>query len=163
MRKITLAVLLSAILSPLTGHADKFKGRVQVVSDGDTVTLTKGIGKKKVKVRLLGIDCPEKNQRYGRSAKSSLARKILGKTVTIEWKKRGPYGRIIGKILYNGRDINLALVKEGSCWWYKRYARNQTRKDRNLYRNAELAARKKRIGLWASSNPTPPWEWRKKR
>ena len=67
----------------------------------------------------------------------------------------------VGKILTDDRDVNLALVRDGMCWWYRKYAGEQSTLDRGLYEAAETAARDKRRGLWTDPDPVPPWEWRR--
>jgi endonuclease YncB( thermonuclease family) len=57
--------------------------------------------------------------------------------------------------------VNLTLVRDGLCWWYRKYADEQSAVDRVLYEDAERQARRKRLGLWSDPNPVPPWEWRK--
>ena len=153
-------VLSFVILSLIMGSAAarELHAHVERVLDGDTLVL--GTGQR---VRLLGIDCPEKKQPHGIAAKDALARRVLGKAVTVEWRKRDRYGRIIGKILSAGKDVNLGLVEEGACWWYEKYARNQPRRDRSLYRMAERRAQERKAGLWSHQDPMPPWEWRRKR
>jgi micrococcal nuclease len=97
----------------------------------------------------------------GRGAKQALARLAAGKEVTVEWKKRDRYGRIVGKVVYDGKDVDLALVREGMCWWYRKYAHEQTPADRVLYEEAETKARGNGLGLWRDPHPVPPWEWRR--
>ena len=71
-----------------------------------------------------------------------------------------PYKRIVGKILDGERDVNLALVRDGMCWWYRKYAHEQSPVDRGLYEAAEVKARMARAGLWSDPDPMPPWDWR---
>jgi endonuclease YncB( thermonuclease family) len=115
------------------------------------------------RIRLAGIDCPERRQAFGTRAKQALAERVAGKEVTVEWEKRDRYGRVVGKVVSGGEDIDLALVREGMCWWYRKYAHEQSPADRVLYEDAETKARGKRLGLWRDPNPVPPWEWRRER
>lgn len=80
----------------------------------------------------------------------------------MEWNKRDRYGRIVGKIIFDGRDVDLAMVSAGYAWWYRKYASEQNAGDRVLYEAAEEQAKEERRGLWADPNPVPPWEWRRK-
>ena len=112
------------------------------------------------RIRLAGIDCPECKQAFGRKAKEALARLAGGKDVTVEWDKRDRYGRIVGKVIADGRDVDLALVREGMCWWYRKYAHEQSDVDQALYEDAEAKARRRGLGLWRDPDPVPPWEWR---
>ena len=83
--------------------------------------------------------------------------------VTIEWSKHDRYGRIVGKVLLNGRDVCLDQVTAGMAWHYKFYQDDQTPEDRQLYAAAEIAARAGKVGLWIDPNPVPPWDFRRQR
>lgn len=135
-------------------------GRVVGVYDGDTITVLTD-DKTQEKIRLIGIDAPEKAQAFGDKSKTNLSRLIFDKNVKIEWKKRDKYKRIVGKVLVDETDANLEQVKTGFAWWYRDYAREQSPKDREDYEIAEFEAKSKRLGLWADKNPVPPWEFRK--
>ena len=71
------------------------------------------------------------------------------------------YGRQIGKVLINGRDVNLVQVERGMAWFYRQYQREQSPNDRRLYEAAEEAARAGKRGLWRDADPVPPWEFRR--
>jgi endonuclease YncB( thermonuclease family) len=86
------------------------------VVDGDTLVLLIS-GHDQERIRLAGIDCPERRQAFGTRAKQALAERVAGKEVTVEWEKRDRYGRVVGKVVVDGRDVDLALVREGMCWW----------------------------------------------
>lgn len=122
--------------------------KVVKVTDGDTVhvldqTITKH------KIRLGGIDAPERKQAFGKKSTKNLASYIAGKYIEVEYDKRDRYGRIIGKLLKDGQDINLKQIKDGYAWHYKKYSKEQTKLDRALYSSAEIEARNARIGLWS--------------
>ena len=61
-------------------------------------------------------------------------------------------------ILPDGMNLNQELVKDGRCWWYRKYAPGDT-----VLEGLENEAREARKGLWADPDPMPPWEWRKKK
>jgi endonuclease YncB( thermonuclease family) len=88
------------------------------------------------------------------------ALRAFSREVTVDWTKRDRYKRIVGKILDGEHDVNLALVRDGMCWWYRKYANEQSQVDRGLYEAAEVKARTRRVGLWSDPEPVPPWEWR---
>ena len=134
-------------------------GRVVGVSDGDTITVLVD-GHESVKVRLVGIDAPEKAQAYGAASKRNLSVQVFDKSVTVEWEKKDRYGRILGRVLVNGTDVCLEQIKNGMAWHYKQYAREQAENLRSAYAEAEQQARLQKIGLWSMPNPTPPWEFR---
>ena len=115
----------------------------------------------KHKIRLQGIDAPEKTQAFGQKSKQSLHQLIHNKQVTIEYQKKDKYGRTLGKVLHNGTDVCLEQIKLGMAWHYKRYKSDQPKEDRETYAQAELASRSMAVGIWKDKNPTPPWEFRK--
>lgn len=150
---LALAGAASAAASTLTG-------RVVGISDGDTVTVLDA-SKRTHKIRLLGIDSPEKKQPFGERAKQSLSDLVFDRQVSVEGGKQDRYGRSLGKIMLDGQDINLEQIRRGMAWHYKQYARDQSPQDRIAYAEAEAAARSKRVGLWQDANPVPPWSFRR--
>lgn len=159
--------LLAALLST-SAVAEEIDGRVVKVSDGDTITVLDR-DKRQIKIRLAGIDAPEKKQAFGERSKQHLAGLVFGKDVRIEWHKRDKYGRTIGKVWVapascsdcgKSVDANLAQLTAGLAWWYRQYAREQAAEDQERYSRAEAEAQTRRVGLWADSSPMPPWEWR---
>ena len=139
--------------------ADILHGRVVRIADGDTVTVLDATNRQ-WKIRLMGIDAPEKKQAFGQKSKAHLSDLVFNKQVDIEFNKKDRYGRTIGKILVNGVDANLEQVKAGMAWHYKQYQREQTAEDRIAYAQAEQKARIEKRGLWIDPYPTPPWEYR---
>ncbi len=99
------------------------------------------------KIRLGSIDAPEKKQAFGKNPKQNLSKLIAGKNIEVEYNKRDRYGQIIGKLIYQGQDINLLQIKHGYAWHYKQYQGDQTPLDRTLYSSAEIVAREQIIGL----------------
>ena len=137
-------------------------GRVVGVSDGDTITLL--VERQTTKIRLAGIDAPEKSQPFGHRSKQLLSSLVFGKTVTVEYRKRDRYGRIVGKVLLpGGRDANLEMLKGGMAWFYVAYANELRPEDRALYAEAERQKEDSRQGLWGDLNPVPPWDFRHSR
>jgi endonuclease YncB( thermonuclease family) len=156
------AVLLAVLLLPLVALADTLVGRVVRVIDGDTVSVLDA-HQQQERIRLAGIDAPERKQPFGRAAKDYLSTRVAAKNVSVNWHKRDRYGRIVGTLTYGGRDVDLLMVRAGYAWWYRKYASEQSPTDRALYENAESQAKAERRGLWADPHPVPPWEWRKHR
>ena len=113
------------------------------------------------KIRLSGIDAPEKKQAFGNKSKQALADAVDGKTVSVEYNKLDKYQRVVGKILLNGKDINLRQIQLGLAWHYKKYEREQDVEDRAIYADAEYLAQRDKLGIWTEKDPTPPWEFRK--
>ena len=157
-------LLLPAVLALLAtvAHADTLTGRVVGIADGDTLTLLDTTNTQH-KIRLSGIDSPEKRQPFGQHCKQSLSDLAYGRTVTVETNKRDRYGRVIGKMLVDGQDANLEQVRRGCAWHYRRYMNEQPLDDRVAYNAAEESARAGRVGLWGDRDPVPPWDWRKAR
>ena len=135
-------------------------GRVVRIADGDTITVLDGINAQH-RIRLQGIDAPESHQAFGTQSKKNLSNMIFDRQVTVEYEKTDQYGRIVGKILLDGKDINLEQIKAGMAWHYKEYQREQSPTDRELYARAEDEARHARRGLWADADPAEPSAFRK--
>jgi endonuclease YncB( thermonuclease family) len=152
--------LLFCLLAALTANAGTLEGRVVGVTDGDTVTVLDSDNVQH-KIRLAGIDAPEKKQDFGNRSKESLSDLVFSKLVSVETGKKDRYGREVGKILVNGVDANLAQVQRGFAWHYKAYMREQSLDDRALYSDAEVDAKAEKLGLWRDKDPIPPWAWRK--
>lgn len=155
-----IALLAALLLLAHTSDADILLGRVIGVSDGDTVTVLDSRNTQ-WKIRLMGIDAPEKKQAFGSRSKGSLSALVFNKQVTIEYNKKDKYGRTVGKILVDGVDANLEQIKAGMAWHYKKYEKEQSVDDRSIYAKAEDQARTERRGLWIDAEPTAPWDWRK--
>lgn len=153
---IALAVLTT------TSNADTLTGRVVGIADGDTLTLLDATNTQH-KIRLAGIDSPEKGQPFGQVCKKSLSDLAYNRAVAIESSKLDRYGRVIGKVLVNGQDVNLEQLRHGCGWHYKKYQNEQSLDDRLIYSRAEDSARVSKVGLWADTEPVPPWDWRKAR
>ena len=162
--KYALTILFALTINPV--RAD-FTAKVQRVVDGDTVHVEDATGKK-FKVRLTGIDAPEQNQPYGLASTYYLRDLLLNKIVFLKSKPRkgkpysvDRYKRVLAKIILDGRDINLSQILNGYDWHFKRYQNQQSPKDRELYSQAELFAKKSNLGLWGEKKPIAPWKWRK--
>ena len=141
-------------------QAATLQGKVVGVADGDTITVLDA-QKAQHKIRLQGIDAPEKAQAYGNKSKQSLHEMVHGKQVTVNYQKKDKYGRILGKVLLNGTDVCLEQLKSGMAWHYKQYAKVQSKEDQESYAQAQMTAQAQSIGLWKEKSPTPPWVFRK--
>ncbi len=153
-----LATLLLFISASL--NAGTLEGKVVGVADGDTITVLEA-NNTQHKIRLQGIDAPEKAQAFGQKSKQSLHQLIHNKQVSVEFQKKDKYGRIVGKVLHEGTDVCLEQIKLGMAWHYKQYASEQSKEDRETYAQAELRAQSQIIGLWKDTNAIPPWNFRK--
>lgn len=159
MNALFPVVLLLLGTATFIAAADTFTGRVIGVHDGDTIKVL--ADSTQYSIRFAGIDAPELGQDYGQVSRKNLADAIARKTVSVEWYKKDKYGRLVGKVVLDGRDVNLEQVQAGMAWHYVAYMKEQTREDQGLYSAAENDARGKRVGLWRDPSPLPPWEWRK--
>ncbi len=159
----TFAAALFLFFTSALHAAQSLHGKVIGVADGDTVKVLDDANATHT-IRLLGIDAPEKAQAFGTRAKLSLSELAYGQTVTVKWRKRDRYGRIVGT-LHNrrGDDLNLLQVQRGMAWHYADYQREQKPADRKAYAEAEAEARQRRTGLWADPHAEAPWQYRKKK
>ncbi|MEB6579971.1 thermonuclease family protein [Enterobacter quasiroggenkampii] len=150
-----LTVLPLIILSiPVVAEAD-ITGKIVRVLDGDTVEIV--AGNVATRVRLNGIDAPEKAQPFGQRSRQALTAIVSGKTVLAVGDRRDRYGRLLATLILNGRDINATQVSSGMAWVY-RYQGNATEPE---YLRYERDARTARRGLWSEGEPVEPAIWRK--
>ncbi len=137
--------------------ASAWSGKVVKVADGDTITVRRD--RTQIRIRLHGIDTPERKQAFGKKAKQFTARLTSGKTVEVERTDTDKYGRTVALISVGGINVNEALIESGFAWVYRKYCKQAYCRD---WLQLEQHARTVRIGLWRDKNPIPPWEWRKK-
>ena len=140
-------------------HAETVTGRIVAVADGDTITLLDETLQLH-KIRLAGIDAPEKKQEFGQKAKSALSTLAYGEAATADCRKRDLYQREICVVRVKGKDVGLGQIAAGLAWWYRHYSKEQSAQERSDYEQAESDARSHRFGVWVSQNPRPPCEWR---
>lgn len=152
--------------------AETISGIVVGIADGDTLTVLDS-ERRQHKIRLAGIDAPEKAQPFGQKSKTSLSAMVFNREVEVIGDKKDRYGRTVGKVMAADpncntpacpkiHDVNLMQVMSGMAWWYRQYAKEQSPQDRENYEAAEFNAKVRRLGLWADKNPIPPWEWRRR-
>ena len=131
--------LLLLLLFPFGVFADTLNGKVVKITDGDTLVVLDAENTQH-KIRLSGIDAPESNQPFGKRSKEALSALVAGHRIEVDWHKHDRYGRIVGKVIAQGKDVNLAQVRTGMAWWYRKYADEQSRADQGLYAAAESKA-----------------------
>ncbi|ECH8185891.1 thermonuclease family protein [Salmonella enterica] len=152
----TVFILTSAALVSGSLYAAEIRGKVIRVIDGDTIDVLQD--KTPVRIRLANIDAPEKKQAYGRWSANQLKGLVAAQPVTVTYTQTDRYGRIIGRVFTtNGTEASRFMVQSGAAWVYERY--NADRALPDLQREAQAHKR----GLWADSNPVPPWKWRHSR
>ena len=157
-----LLLVLTLIFSIQVVNADTITGRVVGVSDGDTITVLDD-NFTQYKVRLAGIDAPEKRQAFGNVSKKSLSNLVFDTLVTVDWHKQDRYGRIVGKVILNGQDVNLEQINRGMAWFYKKYQNELVLDDRLTYLHAQKSAANSKAGLWLDHEPIAPWDFRKQK
>lgn len=149
-----LCLMTFIVLCTMAFAGENLLGRVTGVTDGDTITVL--MDRQPVKVRLTEIDTPEKAQPWGSRAREALSAKVFGKSVEVRSEGTDRYGRTLGRVFVEGRDVNREMIREGHAWAYRQYLKDQT-----LLADEEYA-RTNALGLWSlpESQRTPPWEWR---
>ena len=156
--RTTYVLALCALLflfSPSRAVAD-FTGPVVSVLDGDTIEVLHNTYPERI--RLSGIDCPEKGQAYGNNAKHATSKLVFGKEVTLQTHGQDKYGRTLADVfLLNGTRVNHTLVKDGWCWLYRKYTPGDM-----VLEGLEKDAREAKKGLWLDQKPVSAWEWRKR-
>lgn len=133
----------------------RYEAYVVGIADGDTITVLTNQNEQ-VKIRLYGIDCPEKKQAFGTKARQFIADLVFNKAVSIQPIQRDRYGRLVAKVYVDNRDVGLTMIEYGYAWWYQQYAKKATD-----YKQAQAKARRQQLGLWADANPVAPWMFRK--
>lgn len=168
MRKtLYAAAVVAAFLWAAPAMAEQFNAKVIGVADGDTLTVLFVDGKTKTprRVRLSGIDAPEKAQAFGMVAREQLSQMAFGRVGHLECRTTDRYGRSVCLVRVEGLDVGLRMVELGLAWHYKRYAKTQPREEAASYAVAENAARAAETGLWrdlgTAAAPVPPWDWRR--
>lgn len=127
---------------------------ISAVSDGDTLRAADGR-----RIRLYGVDCPEKRQARGANATAITKRLALGRTVKLEKVEQDKYGRVVGIVrLDDGSVLQEELLKAGAAWLYDQYCRRPVCIG---WQTVENTARKRKVGLWSDPAPVPPWVWRR--
>ena len=127
------------------------------VLDGDTIVI-RDSGQKR-KIRLYGVDCPEKGQKYGPEAAAIAAQALSGRGIEVIPRDTDRYGRTVAIIkVGDGQTLQEILLRAGAAWLYPQYCKSWVCA---RWKMVELQARWNGVGLWAEKTPTPPWEWRR--
>lgn len=160
MRYLLCLLALGLSIQAYADNAIIIKNPLDVkISDGDTLSFRmKGDN---VRVRLVGIDAPESKQHYGRESAAQLKHCLQGNDIKVTYKKKDGYGRLLGKLVVDGRDCNYNQVASGAAWWYEDFANEQNIIDRQKYSHAHNYAKFKKLGLWGAGDVVKPSEYRK--
>ena len=129
------------------------------VSDGDIIKVM-GTHDKQRKIRLYGIDTPEKGQAFGKKAKQFTSKTVYGKIVEMKVMATDRYGRTVAMIYADKTLLNEELVKAGLAWVYWKYCHHPICES---WKNFQLGARFDKRGLWADADRISPWEFRRKK
>lgn len=148
----TLILVLSLPVLVWSQH-NTWTGQVVGVSDGDTITVMHH--DKGERIRLYGIDCPEKKQPFGKRAKQFTSNMVFGKIVEVSPGTTDRYGRTIAWVYVNGNCLNEELLKAGLAWHYKRYSSEKRLAD------LESEAKQGKVGSWSHPKPIAPWDFRR--
>ena len=152
MNQRWLLLLTPILTTNVYGEIDATPIKLKYVSDGDTIVTSNDI-----RIRLWGIDTPERDQQYGSHATAALTEKLYEQQLYLETKGKDRYGRIVGIIhTADGDEINLDMVCDGHAWWYERYAKRAL-----AYKQCQEDAQRNKRGLWAEGYPVAPWDWRR--
>ena len=155
-----LRAMLLALALPLSAMSAEWQGTVVGVADGDTLTLL-DTSNTQHRIRLDGIDAPERMQPHGQRARQSLAAMAHGRVARADCPKIDRYGRAVCRVVIDGIDVGLEQIRRGFAWHYVKYAHEQRAADRENYARAESDARAANAGLWSFSDPVPPWDYRR--
>ena len=157
-RSVSIVWVAVALFLVLPCPAWAWSGKVVGVSDGDTITVLRD--KQPQKIRLYGIDCPEKRQPFGKRAKQLTSELVFGKLVEVEPVATDRYGRTVAFVQVEDVLVNEELIKEGLGWVYVRYCKLPLCAE---WQGLQLAAQAEKRGLWEDSDYVPPWEFRRHR
>lgn len=160
----TLLLLVACAAPPIPAQAADpelpvLTGKVTKVIDADTIDIALASGP--IRIRLHGIDSPERGQPWEDESTAALKQWILGKEVDVEPFQQDRYDRLIGIVYLGEVNINAELVRQGHAWAYRRYMRQA---DAELCAD-EAEARLKKLGLWSlpKADRVAPWEWRRRK
>lgn len=151
--KRLLFIFLFAVI-PVLCMAQRFTVKVVGISDGDTFTAINN-DNLQLKIRIYGIDAPEKKQAFGNKSKEYLSSLIFGKNVTVNVQSQDGWGRHIAYVYtQDGQDVSLLMLQAGMAWHFVKYDNTAS------YSAAETRARRDNKGLWTDKNPIAPWDFR---
>ncbi len=154
LRKFIMNALILGALLLLCPSAEAWTGKVVKIMDGDTIEVLRD--RHPVKIRLYGVDSPERDQDFGSKARQFTAGKVFGKEVEVMEVERDRHGRTVAWVQIDGTSLNKELLEAGLAWWFRRYAPHEKE-----LKEAESRARNLRIGLWSLDDPLPPWKFRR--
>ncbi len=155
MKRLILCAVMFSLLLTSAVFAASFNGTVVSVIDGNTIVVERD--SRLVKVRFVGIGCPELGQEYGLQAKQYVTDLLMGKEVNIDKVTIDYDNRVVSKVTVGGKDVALEVASAGLAWY-----------DSKFHQYPKIAAaveqmKAKRAGLWSKANPVSPWAYRQKK
>jgi len=151
---LLLLCLYTSLINPRATALQSPTGRVIKIVDGDTYDIL--INGKQLRIRMDGIDAPERGQPYSKISKEYLGRLCDGETIRLEIKSKDRFGRTVAKSWVSGnRELGAEMIRAGMAWHFKKYS------DDIRLGKLEQQARQERVGLWADPKPIAPWDYRK--
>lgn len=150
-----ILILLFLLLSSLNLGSSTIKGKVIKITDGDSITILTNANRQ-VKIRLNGIDCPERGQDFGTKAANLTKKLCTGKIVIVDSIGTDRYRRVLGVVWVDTVNVNEELMRNGLAWRYK-YNKSEH------YLQLEQKARKQKLNIWSMKNPVAPWDFRKQK
>jgi len=148
-----LSLIGMLLISQVSGAEYLESLKIKKVVDGDTIHVF--YQDDIYKIRLTEIDAPERDQPYGSNSTEYLKGLLKEGKVDVDISGTDRYGRKLGRLYWQGMDINRELVSAGYAWVYDQYVTDDT-----FYEN-QSKARNSKKGLWEDQNPLEPWNWRK--
>lgn len=164
-KALATAGLVLALAACRQGEAQTYtlRGTVSAVVDGDTLDIGHGAARRRI--RIAGIDAPERGQAFGLKARQHLdglayRQPVEARCSKTEIRPENGRARAICTVTANGTDLGLAQLRAGYAWHFRRFSHEQQREQRNTYAQAEQQARAQHAGLWTDPRPLAPWDWR---
>lgn len=139
-----------------------FEALVLRVQDGDSLVVRRMGQTRSERLRISGIDAPERHQPYGGASRAALAALVDGERLRVSPAKKDPYGRLVATLSLGERDVGLAMIEGGHAWYFRRYRRDLPVALRKPYERAEARAREAGIGLWRDPAAQAPWDYRRR-
>jgi len=159
--RIFIGIVLELVVcasAQASAQAASLYGKVVAVDEGDSFAIFNL--NRSVKVRLIGIDAPEKVQPYGEVARQHLADLILDRFVLVEYSGLSDNSYILGKVFFKDLDVGMQMLRDGVAWFDKAASNRLTVAESQTYSASEVAARNERRGIWQQESPVSPWEFR---
>jgi endonuclease YncB( thermonuclease family) len=158
--RVYACIFLAALTITCRAETRSLAGRVTAVADGDSFVITDA-ARHSYRVRLLGIDAPERHQSFSAASKRQLSNTIFGRDIVVTSDKVDQYGRIVGSVVVNGHDVALDQVRAGMAWVYVHYQGQLSPNERAAYTAAQRSAKEQHAGIWSEPSPVPPWQFRR--